>query len=392
MRFPLWILGTAGLCSLVLAPLTHAQTFTDLYNFQGSTDGGNPFASLLLDNAGNLYGTTYSGGAYNSNCSYPGCGVVYKLDTTGNETPLYTFTGTPDGQNPVAAVVTDPAGNFYGTTAYGGANGYGTVFMVNAAGVEKVLQSFTGGADGGIPNGGLVRDKDGNLYGTTYSGGSANLGTLFKVTPASVFNTIYTFPDTAHGSHPNAALALAPSGDLYGTTQYGGASNRGTVFSLEPGSSAATVLYSFSGMPDGAYPQAQLTFHGADLSGTTTEGGSSNNDTVFKLTSSGTETILHNFAGNPDGSYPMAGLVIDKAGNLYGTTFHGGSSGSPGVGIVYKIDTSGNETLLYSFQGSFDSQWPASGLILNSAATAVYGTTYLSGFDCCGDVYSVTLP
>ena len=392
MKLSLIISGIAGLCALVLSSLAQAQTFTDLYNFQGSSDGSNPFASLILDNAGNLYGTTYSGGTYNSSCAYPGCGVVYKLDTTGNETPLYTFTGTPDGQSPVAGVVSDPVGNFYGTTAYGGANGYGTVFMVNAAGVEKILQSFTGGTDGGIPNGGLVRAKDGNLYGTTYSGGSANLGTVFKVTSAGVFSTIYTFPDAAHGSHPNAALALDPTGSLYGTTQYGGASNRGVVFSIEPGSGAETVLYGFSGEPDGAYPQAQLALHGNDLYGTTTEGGSSNNGTVFKLTSSGTETILHSFANSPDGSYPMAGVVVDKAGNVYGTTFHGGSGGSPGVGIVYKNDTSGNETLLYSFQGSFDGQWPVGGLILNPAATAVYGTTYLGGFDGPGVVYSVTLP
>ncbi len=389
MKLPL---KTLGLGVLALASLSHAQTFTDLYNFQGSSDGGNPYATLIRDTAGNFYGTTYSAGNYNPNCSYPGCGVVFKVDTTGNETPLYTFNGTPDGQNPVAGLVTDPAANFYGTTAYGGANGFGTVFMVNAAGVEKILQSFTGGADGGIPNGGLVRDKDGNLYGTTFAGGSPGLGTVFKVTATGAFSTIYTFPDVAHGSHPNAALTFDKAGDLYGTTQYGGASNRGTVFSLAPGNGGETVLYSFSGTPDGAYPQSQLAFHGTDLYGTTTEGGSSNNGTVFKLTSSGTETIIHNFGGNPDGSYPMAGVVIDKAGNLYGTTFHGGSGANLGAGTAYKIGTAGNETLLYSFQGSFDGQNVAGGLVLNPTATAVYGTTELGGFGCCGDVYSVTLP
>jgi len=161
-------LKTLGLSLLALASLSQAQTFTDLYNFQGIPDGGNPYATLIRDTAGNLYGTTYAGGNFDSTgiCNYSGCGVVYKLDTSGNETPLYSFSGTPDGQAPVGSVVTDVAGNFYGTTAYGGANGYGTIFMLNAAGVEKVLQSFSGGADGGIPNGGLV-DKQGNLYGTT---------------------------------------------------------------------------------------------------------------------------------------------------------------------------------------------------------------------------------
>jgi len=383
---------TLGITVLALASLAPAQTFTDLYNFQGFPDGGQPWATPIRDTAGNLYGTTYAGGNFDSTgiCNFSGCGAVYKLDTAGNETPLYSFNGAPDGQAPVGGVVADTAGNFYGTTAYGGANGYGAVFMVNAAGVETILRSFTGGADGGIPNGGLVRDKEGNLYGTTFTGGSANLGTVFKVTPAGVFSTIYTFPDTAHGSHPNATLTLNPNGTLYGTTQYGGASNRGAVFSLEPDSSAVTILYSFAGMPDGAYPQAQLVLHGGDLYGTTTEGGSSNNGTVFKLTTAGTETILHNFANSPDGAFPTAGVAVDKAGNLYGTTLHGGSNNVNGT--VYKIDTAGNETLLYSFQGLFDGQGPASGLVLNSAATVVYGTTRIGGFDGGGDVYSVTIP
>lgn len=392
MRSPLRRLGILGLCSFGLASLSHAQTFTDLYDFQGSSDGANPFAALSIDSAGNLYGTTYSGGAYSSNCAYPGCGVVYKLDRNGNDTALYTFSGSPDGQNPVAGLVEDSNGNFYGTTPYGGANGYGTVFMLNAAGVEKILQSFTGGVDGGMPNAGLVLDKNGNLYGTTFAGGSAGLGTVYKIATSDEFRTIYSFPDLAHGSHPNAALTLDENGTLYGTTQYGGASNRGTVFSLETSTSAENVLYSFTGKPDGAYPQAQLVFHSGNLYGTTTEGGTSNNGTVFMLTPRGAETILHSFGGNPDGSYPMASVVIDHAGNLYGTTFHGGSNGSPGAGTVYKIDTAGNETLLYSFQGSFDGQGPASGLVLNPTATAVYGTTEMGGLDCCGDVYSISLP
>lgn len=391
MRFPTKFLGLAV---LALAPLAPAQTFSDLYNFMGTPDGGNPWATPIRDAAGNLYGTTYAGGNFDSSgiCNYSGCGVVYKFDTAGNETPLYAFNGAPDGQGVVGGVVADASGNLYGTTAYGGANGYGTVFMINAAGGETILHSFTGGADGGVPNGGLAVDKNGDLYGVTFAGGSSSLGTVFEVTVSGQFSTLFTFPDNAHGSHPNATLTLGADGNLYGTTQYGGASNRGTVFSFEPGAGTETVLYSFSGMPDGAYPQGQLVFHGSDLYGTTTEGGSSNNGTVFRLSSTNAETVVHNFGGNPDGSYPTAGVVIDKAGSIYGTTFHGGSNGTPGAGTVYKIDTAGNETLLYSFQGSFDGQGPASGLVLNPTATAVYGTTQVGGFDCCGDIYSITLP
>lgn len=391
MRF-LKSLGLTVLAVLAVAPLASAQTFTDLYNFMRSQDGGNPWSAPIRDAAGNLYGTTYDGGNFDSNgiCNFAGCGVVYRFDTAGNETALYAFNGEPDGQGVVGGVVADADGNLYGTTAYGGANGYGTVFMIGAGSGEKILQSFTGGADGGVPNGGLVIDKSGNLYGTTFVGGSSGLGTVFEVTASGSFSTLYNFPDSAHGSHPNAALTLGSDGNLYGTTQYGGASNRGTVFKLDNGTE--TVLYSFSGAPDGAYPQAQVVFHGSDLYGTTTEGGSSDNGTIFRLSSTNAETVVHNFGGNPDGAYPTSGVVIDSNGNLYGTTFHGGSHGAPGAGVVYKIDTAGNETLLYSFEGSFDGQGPASGLVFNPTATAVYGTTEAGGFDCCGDVYSVTLP
>ena len=359
-----------------------------------SQDGGNPWSAPIRDAAGNLYGTTYAGGNFDSNgiCNFAGCGVVYKFDTAGNETALYAFNGEPDGQGLVGGVVADADGNLYGTTAYGGAHGYGTVFVIGAGGGEKILQSFTGGADGGVPNGGLVIDKSGNLYGTTFVGGSSGLGTIFEVTASGSFSTLYSFPDSAHGSHPNAALTIGSDDNLYGTTQYGGASNRGTVFELTPGNGTETVLYSFSGAPDGAYPQSQVVFHGSDLYGTTAEGGSSNNGTIFRINSTNAETVVHNFGGNPDGAYPTSGVVIDSNGNLYGTTFHGGSNGAPGAGVVYKIDTAGNETLLYSFEGSFDGQGPGSGLVLNPTATAVYGTTEAGGFDCCGDIYSVTLP
>jgi len=386
--------GLTVLAVLAVAPFASAQTFNDLYNFMGSQDGRHPRSAPILDRDGNLYGTTYAGGNFDSNgiCNYAGCGVVYKIDTAGNETPLYSFNGQPDGAGLVGGVVSDSSGNLYGTTAYGGTNGYGTVFVIGPAGGEKILQSFTGGADGGVPNGGLVIDKKGNLYGTTYVGGSAGLGTVFQVSSSGAFSSLYSFVDSAHGSHPNATLTLGPDGNLYGTTQYGGAANRGAVFELDLGSGTESVLYSFAGMPDGAYPQGQLVFSGKDIYGTTAEGGLSNNGTVFRLSSASAEAVLHSFGGNPDGSYPTGGVLLDKAGNIYGTTLHGGSNGVPGSGVVYKIDTSGNETLLYSFQGSFDGQGPASSLVLNPAATALYGTTVQGGFDCCGVVYSVTLP
>src|SRR5882757_6360843 len=346
-------LSIAGSVFLVLASLAQSQTFNQLYSFQGSSDGGHPFSNVVRDTAGNTYGTAYSGGNFGGNCNYPGCGVVYKLDPAGNETVLYTFAGPPsDGANPVAGIVTDSAGNLYGTTAYGGSNGYGAAFKIDPAGNETVLHNFTGGTDGGVPNGGLVLDSAGNAFGATYTGGSSGFGTVFKINAAGVFTSIYTFPDRAHGTSPNASLQLDSAGNLYGTTQYGGAFNRGTLFKLDQ-SGSETVLYSFTGGTDGAYPQSQLIWDGlSNLYGTTTEGGASNNGTIFKLAPAGTQTALYSFAGSPDGAYPMAGVTRDTAGNLYGTTFRGGNNST--AGTIYKLDASGTESSLYSFQGSFD--------------------------------------
>jgi uncharacterized repeat protein (TIGR03803 family) len=385
MKTTLNILASA---ILLLTSFAQAQTFNQLYSFQGSNDGGNPFSNVIRDAAGNLYGTTYQHGLF-PNCYPNGCGVVFKVDASGNETPLYSFAGPPsDGANPVAGLISDAAGNLYGTTAYGGPNGYGTVFRVDPAGNETVLHNFSGSLDGGIPNGGVIRDQAGNTYGTTYAGGSSGFGTVFKLDAGGAFSTLYTFPDRAHGTAPNAALALDGTGTLYGTTQYGGAFNRGTVFKLDR-TGTETVLYSFSDSPDGAYPQSQLIWdHAGNLYGTTTEGGASRNGAVFKLAPDGTETVIYSFAGQPDGSYPMAGVVRDAAGNLYGTTFKGGMN----TGTVYKLDPNGNETLLYSFQGSFDGASPAAGVLLDPTATSVYGTGENSGFGCCGVVFQVTLP
>src|SRR5882724_1607547 len=183
------VLSIAGSVLLVLASLAQSQTFNQLYSFQGGSDGGHPFSGVVRDSAGNIYGTAYAGGIY-GNCSYPGCGVIYKLDPAGNETAFYTFAGPPaDGANPVAGIVMDAAGNLYGTTAYGGPNGYGSAFKVDAAGNEVVLHSFSGGTDGGVPNGGLILDAAGNAFGTTYTGGSSGFGTVFKVNTAGVFTT-----------------------------------------------------------------------------------------------------------------------------------------------------------------------------------------------------------
>ncbi len=189
---------------LVLAALAPAQTFTTLYNFTGGSDGWGPYAGVIQDSAGNLYGSTSLGGDSNCTPGYGyGCGVVFKLDTAGTETVLHTFSGSPDGTNPVGPVVRDMAGNFYGNSSYGGSSGNGTVFRIDTARTETVLYSFTGNSDGCYPWQGLVRDKAGDLYGTTSSCGSSGYGTIFKVNSAGAFTLLHSFTGrSSDGAYP----------------------------------------------------------------------------------------------------------------------------------------------------------------------------------------------
>jgi uncharacterized repeat protein (TIGR03803 family) len=164
----------------VVFKLSPAGTETVLHSFTGH-DGAHPVAGLIADAAGNLYGTTLEGGA--SNACPSGCGTVFKLSPTGSETILHSFTGEGDGAYPYAGLTRDAAGNFYGTANHGGTHGNGVVFKLSPSGTETVLHSFTGGADGGPPSAGLVRDPAGNLYGTTANGGASGYGVVFKLTP-----------------------------------------------------------------------------------------------------------------------------------------------------------------------------------------------------------------
>jgi uncharacterized repeat protein (TIGR03803 family) len=301
---------------------------TVLYRFAGMPDGQNSTGTLVRDSAGNLYGTTQNGGT-------DGHGTVFKLDTTGTETVLHSFANGPtDGGYPSAGLIRDAAGNLYGTTPSGGTSDNGTVFKVDSTGVETVLHLFTNVPDGASPNAGLIRDAAGNLYGTTIAGG-VGYGTVFKVSSTGVETVLYSFTGGTDGLVPEGGLVRDSAGNLYGTTFYGGVSNFGTVFKLNT-TGLETVLYSFTGGGDGQNPQAGLVRDTAgNLYGTTEFGGTSNLGTVFKLDTSGIETVLHTFTGtSTDGRQPFAGVTLDTAGNLYGTTFGGGAFG---FGIVFKL-------------------------------------------------------
>jgi uncharacterized repeat protein (TIGR03803 family) len=350
---------------------------TLLHSFTGTSgDGSQPQASLVQDSAGNLYGTTLKGGT-------AGNGTVFKVDPTGLETVLYSFTGTSgDGSQPQASLIQDSAGNLYGTTWLGGASGGGTIFKLNPANQETLLFSFAGlSGDGANPFGfdaGLLRDSEGNLYGTTYVGGTTvgncdMCGTIFKMDPTGKETVLYYFTGTGgDGANPQAGLIMDSAGNLYGTTAGGGTAGYGTVFKLDT-TGHESVLHSFGvATGDGLIPQAGVIMDSAgNLYGTTFGGGTAGNGTVFKVDPTGVETVLHSFS-NTDGANPEAGLIMDSAGNLYGTTFSGGTAGG---GTVFKVDPTGVETVLHSFTNtSGDGSGPQGGLIRDMAGN-LYGTT-----------------
>ncbi len=398
-----------ALAAVLLVAFTASATGTEnlVYSFNPVARGNQPSGGLVADAAGNLYGTTSTGGAFNF-------GTVFKLtpESSGGwiETVLHSFGGGVAGgaqplgsiaiyaSSPTGPLLFDSAGNLYGTTVWGGKYGYGTVFELQPNGsgtwTEITLYSFTGSKDGSNPNGGLVFDQAGNLYGTTFSGGgegreeciNGGCGAVFKLAPGSASqwteSVLYAFRGSIDGADPAGSLALDEQGNLYGTTDAGGDISSGlgygVVFEIAPskGSWREIVLYTFTGGSDGEVPKAGVILDEAgNLYGTTSEGGDSKGcsgypcGTVFQLTpgSSGSwiESVIHNFQGS-DGQYPKGTLTLDQAGNLYGTT--AGGTGATKNGTVFQL-TPGfagqwTEKLLWSFTGSEDGEAPNSNIIL----------------------------
>jgi uncharacterized repeat protein (TIGR03803 family) len=368
------------------------QTYTVLYTFTGGTDGANPISRLVRDKQGNLYGTTGVGGDLSCGGG-GGCGTVFKLDTTGVLTTLWSFTGGADGQYAAGGLVRDSAGNLYGTTLDSNP-GFGTVFKVDSTGHHTVLHTFTG-PDGESPQADLIRDAAGNLYGTAQFGGPHGMGVVFKLDSAANYTVLYDFR-LRDGNNPYAGLIRDSKGNLYGTTFGGGTGHHnGTVFKLGR-TGHETILLNFDGHSGGLWPESDLIRDSSgNLYGTTNRGGNPGCvqygcGTVFKLDSSGHETVLYAFKRSGDGNSPNAGLVRDAQGNLYGAT----PTGGPYYGTLFKIDGTGKETILYHFHGSSDGEYPASGLIRDAAGN-LYGTAALGGnFNCnpkygCGVVFKL---
>ncbi len=310
---------------------------------------------------------------------------------------LYSFKGgSGDGANPFAGLI-NVNGTLYGTTAGGGAycTGYGcgTVFAITPSGKETVLYSFAGAlgeGDGNDPAAGLLNVK-GTLYGTTNAGGATIYGTVFSVTTSGKETLLYSFGGgSGDGAYPYGDLVNV-NGTLYGTTESGGANLDGTVFAITT-SGKETVLYSFgTGSGDGEDPYAGLINVNGTLYGTTEYGGANGDGTVFKITTSGKESVLYSFRGK-SGKHPKAGL-LNVNGTLYGTTAGGGAGSCTysyvrgGCGTVSAITSSGKETVLYSFKGKNDGQTPYASLI--NASGTLYGTTYEGGPNDDGTVFSI---
>jgi uncharacterized repeat protein (TIGR03803 family) len=338
-------------------------TLASFFNYSGFANGnGGPPSGLIMDGSGNLYGTTVGGGA-------SGDGTVFELPRGSDDiTMLASFDGR-DGKSPEAALVMDGSGNLYGTTQYGGASNDGTVFeLAKGSGTITTLASFNG-SDGAYPVAGLIMGGSGNLYGTTNLGGASNDGTVFELAAGSgTISTLASFSGS-DGAYPVAGVVMGGGGTLYGTTNLGGASNDGTVFELAAGRGTVTTLASFNGH-NGANPSGTLTLDSSgNLYGATTHGGSTDYGSVFELPKgSGAITKLASFNGRS--AYPYGGVVMDGNGNLYGTTAGYVADIQWVQGTVFEVrHGSGTITTLALARGLTDTH---TGLILDSRGN-LYG-------------------
>lgn len=376
-----WMFVAGALCfeKSCAAPIVKT-----VYSWLG--DGSQPRGALVLGPDGSFYGTTFWGGA---DYGWPNLGVgngaVFKVTPQGQRAILAVFDGL-NGTEPRAGLALGSDGNFYGTTAGGGENNLGTIFKITPAGELAVLVHFTGttgSAKGGVPGAALILASDGNFYGTTGEGGAGNYGTIFRVSPAGNFTTLVEFTGdsgNAPGSQPLAKLIQASDGALYGTTRYGGANSRGSIFKLTLSGQFASLL-SFGGTNSGAYPKVELLeTSDASFLGITSEGGTNGVGTVFKVTQAGVLTTLVNFGSSVGGSYPSSGLASGNDGYYYGATYGGGGLGR----ILFKVNTSGQITTLVS---NLDSTVEST-LTLGSDDN-FYGTT-TSGGSGLGNVFRLT--
>jgi len=390
-------MATLVALTVVLTQSAQGQTFKVIYNFMNGQDGSAPNGDLAINAAGDLYGTDFNGGTHNRGTAFK----LGRSSSGWVLTPLYSFGGLGAGSVPWAGVIFGPDGSLYGPAEYGGVGarfcGCGTVYNLKPSAssvgewTETVIHTFSGkGYDGAQPLGGVAFDQAGNLYGTT-----GNWGVVYQLKPSSdgwTENIIHRFSGGEDGGGPTGDLIFDQSGNLYGTTQGGGFYNYGTVYELTPSGTgwSENVLYSFRGGDDGFYPFGGLVFdHSGNLYGTTPFGGSRGGGVVFELSPSNgswTLTVLYSFTG----SYgSRASLTRDTAGNLYGTT---SSDGLYGLGSVFKLIPSNGGwtyTALRDFTGGSDGQYPNSNLVFDTNGN-LYGTANAGGAYGYGVVFEIT--
>lgn len=325
-----------GIVIIVLtsARLVSAQAYTDLYEFPGNSGPCCPsYPSVMAQGRdGNLYGITSVGGDDN-------VGTIFKITPAGRYTQLYSFDRV-HGSTPVGGLLLGPDGNLYGTTEGAGLYGFGNVFRITPAGVLTVIHDFTGDStkDGGLPVSALIIGTDGGMYGTSHP------GIVYRITPAGVLTRIATTPAESYGP-----LALSRSGSYYGTTEFAGATQNGSIYRVT--GSTSTILYSFDG-PHGQFPVGGLVEgNDGNLYGTTTAGGTEDAGVIYKITPTGTFSVLYNFSSKltASGYQAFAGLIAASDGNLYGATIWGGTYG---YGVIFEITTSGAYSPLTSFDAA----------------------------------------
>jgi uncharacterized repeat protein (TIGR03803 family) len=375
---------------------SQAQTLTVLHNFTGENDGGNPLAGLTIDSSGNLYGTAEVGGAL-------GYGTVFKLAKSGSGftfDTLYSFASGTDGSYPTSRLMPGPGGLLYGVTSGGGgAGGQGTVFSIAPGPVETVIYRFTNGdGSGEAPSCNLVFDKEGNIYGTTSTGGSNGSGTVFKlVKPQSggawTETVLHTFGSGADGQFPIAGVNFDASGNLYGTTSAGGTDGYGIVFELTPSKSGwtETILHNFTNGTDGSVPYGGLIFDkSGNLYGAATQGGVNGGGTVYQLVPSGgswTFNVLYSVPGwGISGTY--RNVSLDASGNVYATTHCDGTNSAGSVFELSPAGTSWNVNTLHNFDGS-DGQYVFSSMVFDQHGN-IYGTTQVGGANGYGVIWELT--
>jgi uncharacterized repeat protein (TIGR03803 family) len=414
-RFSWGALAALSVVAILLLPSAQAQTFTVLHAFSGGGDGANPDSGVTLDNADNIYGTTFEGGFTHGSCS-SGCGTVFKLTQSDGHPVLHTiyaFQGpSQDGSEPGASMVFGPDGALYGTTVSGGMGDIGTVYRlapqpslcrnISCSWIESHYSFPRGDMDGGPPSpGALIFDSLGNMYGTASFGGAGDCGLVYEMSLRGgtwTQTALYNFEEPT-SCEPFGGVIFDASGNLYGTTTRGGPADRGTIYQLTPHGItwSETVLYDFTGHEDGGYPQAGLIsdgnggFYGA-ASQSTPGGG-----TIFHLAQSGGAwnfNVIFSLPGN--GTGVLRDLTMDAAGNLYGATYTGGAFGRGSIIKLAPSNGGWTYTDLQDFDGGFDGAEPACNIAID-ASGRLYGTAFYGaagGNNCpeegCGVVWRIT--